>query len=182
MKIDCRLKEQLNMAREGLENGRYPYGVAICKKQLERNPENVEVQRVLYRGFRGIYEEKGACGKVLSWVKFVSRLLTGGFDSLRKVEKLIEHRPNSRVGYVFLAKLAMDKELSDLLVLAYEELVRMEPGNALFEIGLAEAYLGVGASDEALEVAEGLLEREPSNTEAMELVRRAALAGMKKSA
>lgn len=181
--MDEGAKRNIDFAREGIGAGNFVYSAEICRFILLKEPGCVEALRVLQIASKGIYDERSFVrkmgSKVGSFVALFSAYVVPRKKRMVFLQRALWRCPRNKVGLILLAQCALEEGCYEMMLFAYEELHLLFPEDARFALALGDAYLNFGNYEDALKIGEKLLEKDPSNTEAMSLVEAAALVRMR---
>ncbi len=93
-------------------------------------------------------------------------------------ERCIAAAPQSRVGYLLLARAAYLLSLLDTAAYAYEQLCGLFPAQTDFQLEHADILLRMEKTDLAIQLIEGVLVEQPEHQRATRLLKQAAIAGV----
>ena len=178
------VERQVDCARQAISRGEAEYAMDICHELLRREPGCVDVRKVLRAAqLRAFKEGRQWPARLLAWVKRMPFLLCGSGWVRKKpekafaaAEKLLTVNPECVPAHRLLALAAWVLGLNETAVFARESIRDLKPDNIsnLFELG--EVYYVVGRNEDAVRIGDDVLAKEPSNTQATSLVRRASVA------
>jgi tetratricopeptide (TPR) repeat protein len=96
--------------------------------------------------------------------------------TLIKAEGLIEKNPGSILAHEMLADAATHLEMKETVVFAYETIRKIHPTNIKNLKQLGNAYLEFGNTEKAIETGNSILKINPTDGDAVELMKRASVA------
>jgi tetratricopeptide (TPR) repeat protein len=96
--------------------------------------------------------------------------------TLIKAEGLIEKNPGSILAHEMLADAATRLEMKETVVFAYETIRKIHPTNIKNLKQLGNAYLEFGNTEKAIETGNSILKINPTDGDAVELMKRASVA------
>ena len=137
-KIDFEAKWVLDLINDCLHQGELNKAESLIKEGLDKNPHNYE----LYIKKAELYELKGEYALALNY--------------LAKLPKYLKKKP---FYYGYQAYLNLGLKNFNQSKLYYEKLIRIEPDNAYWQLGLANALDLNGEMNAALKVYQPLLNK-----------------------
>lgn len=181
--LDPRLRKQVDNADKRLE--RSPsYAIDVCMGILKRHPGCLEVRRILRRAQK---ISKG--GKTSGFTRFIGNVTMAPFaikgntqlkktpqDALDTAERMISSDPSNPMGHKMLGSAAESLDLWETAVFAYEGAREADPANIDIQLALGNAYIHARRPKEAIRIGDEILQANPANEDAQEMVRRASVA------
>lgn len=176
------LQQKLDFANKGLKDSQFVYTAEICKNILNLQPDCIEARQLLQSVSKSLYENKSLIGKIISQLISVLYLL-GAFivcryNKLKMFQEAVHHFPKGKIALIFLAQVALEEGYLEILLFAYQELHLLFPQDLSIGLALGEAFICTQKYNNALEIGQKILEKDPSNLEAMNLVEQAILSQM----
>lgn len=173
------LQKNLDFANRGLKEDQFIYTAEICKNILHDQPDCIEARKLLQTVSKHIYEHKTWIGKLLAQATSIVYLLLGAIfckgNKLKMIEQGLCFYPKGKIGLILLAQAALDEDLLEILLFAYEEMSLLFPKEDRFALALGNVHISMGNYQKSLEIGRQLLEKDASNNEAMDLVEQAVL-------
>lgn len=179
-----REQRQYGNARAAIDRGNHGYAVEICHRLLESSPECLEVRQTLRQAQRREYADRsGMLGKCC-WKLAGCFLVMGGRIQLKKApqkalvigERVLCMDPYHRMALSLVAHGARVMELNETEAFCLESVCDRNPNSARLLERLCNAWIKVGETDKALNVAERLNRLKPGSTHVQELVKAASVA------
>lgn len=176
------LQQKLDFANRGLKTSQFIYTAEICKNILNLKPDCIEAREILQSVSKSIYENKSLLGKIASQVMSFFYLLSAFIgckcNKLNMFQQALHYFPKGKIPLIFLAQIALDEGYLEILLFAYQELHLLFPKDLSIGLALGEAFISMEKYNNALELGREILEKDPANLEAMNLVEQAILAQM----
>ncbi len=178
------VERQVERAGQAISRGEAEYAMDICNELLRRDPGCVEVRKVLRAAqLKAFKAGRQWPARLLAGVRQLPFILRGSGwvrqkpeKALAAAEKLLTGNPESVPAHKLLAGAARALGLNETAVFARESIRDMKPDNISNLLELGEAYYVVGRNEDAVRIGDDVLAKEPSNTQAISLVRRASVA------
>ncbi len=179
--LDSRQQKLVENARRAFAQGNSDYVITACAQVLQAAPGCLPVRR-LQRAAQ-LQEFSGRSG----WIgKTLSRLTALPFilgstrkepaEALLQSDKILAKDPHSIMGLQLLAEAAAANDWLETVAFAHEAIYAIEPTDRRNLLALGEAWLIAQKPDEALRVADGMLEKNPVDGDAQNLMRKASIA------
>ena len=178
------VERQVDRAKQAISRGETEYAMDICNELLRREPGCVDVRKVLRAAqLKAFRAGRQWPARLLAWVRRLPFLLRGSGwvrkkpkKALAAAEKLLTGNPESVSAHRLLALAAWALGLNETAVFARESIRDLKPDNISNLLELGEAYYVVGRNEDAVRNGDDVLAKDPSNTQATSLVRRASVA------
>ncbi|WP_309385932.1 tetratricopeptide repeat protein [Cerasicoccus frondis] len=180
--LDPRLRKQIEGARKNLTKNP-SIVVTVCMNILERHPGCLDVRKLLRQA-----QERAKGGKTSGMSKFLGKVTSAPFAQKAKknlesdplsvmaqAEKSITDNPGLPVGHRLLGQAAENVGLFETAVFAFEKLVEVDKTEE-HQIMLANALILAKRPKEAIMLGDRILQQNPANEDAQEMVRRASVA------
>ncbi len=175
-------QRNLDFANRGLKDAQFIYTAEICKNILIDQPNCIQARKILQTVSKSIYENKIWITKILAQVMSIVYLflsiLVCKHNKLKMVQQSVCYYPKGKLSLILLAQAALDEDLLEVLLFAYEEMKALFPEEAKFALALGNVYISMGNYQKSLEIGHQILEKDASNIEAMDLIEQAVLARM----
>lgn len=179
--LDPKQQRQVENARIALERGDLDYVLEVCAQILKKAPGCLPVRRML-RAAQLQNQAKG--GKIRSLTKrlgqLASRSLTNEAvtpsEALVRAEQQLAADPRNIAALKKLAAAARALELPETVVFALEAVRELEPNDSQNLLALGAAWLEIGDTKKALEIADAVIKAAPLEHRAQDLMKRASVA------
>ena len=180
--LDPRFIKQLETAEKSIDKNP-AYVIDICSTILMKHPSAVEVRKILRQAqfkHAGKYNAvKGAIASIQGAIFSMtagSKLKKGEYLAvIDDAEKLLTSYPYNVPVLQTLAKAAEGAGYLGTAAAAYQAIAQFQPNNVKNMITLGRAYVKNKQADEAMQVADSILRKNPSNGDAQELARSASV-------
>ena len=180
--LDPRFIKQLETAEKSIDKNP-AYVIDICRTILMKHPSAVEVRKILRQAqfkHAGKYNAvKGAIASIQGAIFSMtagSKLKKGEYLAvIDDAEKLLTSYPYNVPVLQTLAKAAEGAGYLGTAAAAYQAIAQFQPNNVKNMITLGRAYVKNKQADEAMQVADSILRKNPSNGDAQELARSASV-------
>ncbi|MEY4939294.1 MAG: hypothetical protein RIQ93_1029 [Verrucomicrobiota bacterium] len=181
--LDPRHQKMIENARVALDRGNFDYALEVTTQVLKAAPGCVAVRR-LQRAAQlknaGPASRGGFMAKMSSGLSSAPFVFGGGKKDPAKLmeaaEVLLSKDPNNIPALKRLAEGAQGLGLLETVAFALDAVREIEPENRANLLALGEAWFTAGRMTEALAAADALLRLDPTNGEALSLVRKASVA------
>ena len=179
--LSPQIQEQVAKARRVLNQGEIHYAAAICLSVLNRSPECLAVRELLRQAQ---YQQRGSVSKSSCltdclgfWQLIRARcyLRLNPRRALAVLEAYLMRYPYALVAHHLMGRAASALGLWQTAVLAYQTIGRLKPDDTAHLLPLAQAHLKADDPSAAITIGERLIEREPDNCAASELLQRASV-------
>lgn len=181
--LDPRLNKQIENAEKAIVSGNPSYAIEICMGVLQRNPSCTDVRRLLRKAQRKLAatQSKGTAffGNLsgLPAVLKASKLLKKDpAAAIEAAEKILNANPNNIKALEVLAQAASALEFHTAAVNAYETIRAIKPDDMNTVLALGYALVAAGRGQDAVKCGDIILQKNPGNGEAQDLVRKASVA------
>jgi len=186
--LDPRLQKQVENARKAGDKGQFQYVADICMGILERQPGCLDVRRILHNARLRSGKKAGGLGRFIGKVTSAPLQMKARKEMGQNPEALMHEAEkflNSDAGNIdalkILAQAASSAEYWKTAVFVWEEVRKQAPDDTVAANNLAEAHINAGDPEQAVQVAQGVLDVTPANEAAQEMLRKASVAiSMKK--
>lgn len=182
--LDARLQKLVEKARISMERGNFGYSIEMTQDILDKQPGCLSVRRILRAAQSRQQKSRNRFfAKALGGVAGAGALMSG-YTALRKeplrameaAEKALASDVTSIAAHKLLAKAAAALGMLETAVFAWENVCDLQPESREHLLALCEAYVSAGRHDDAVRVADVLLERNAADPEAQELLKHASVA------
>ena len=181
--FDPRYRDHVDKAVKAIENGKPTYVIAICSALLDKHPECLEVRKVLRKAHLNLSNNRdGIIAKIKSTAFSAFKRLRGWSllrhpnKSMIFAERWLESNPHDILAYRFLARAAMNLQLFETAIFAYESISDRMPEDKQNLLDLGNTLYKGKHYREAINIGTRVLNLNPSNGEANSLVKRASVA------
>lgn len=179
--LDSRQQKLVENARIALANGNFDYAVEACGHVLRAVPGCVEARRLQRPAQLGQFETKNRLlAKVVSGLSstpfIFSSVTKDPAKAMGSAEKILATDPTSASALKLLAEAAMALDMPETAAFAREAAHEQEPDDHGNLLQLGEAWLAAGKPQQALRTADTLLKLKPLDSDAQNLMRKAAIA------
>lgn len=182
--LEARLQRQVDLARTAIDRGNTEYAINIGETILRSFPGCLGVRRLLRAAQMKLFKERNPLfAKPLAGVKMIPAMIMAQAwlkkapdRALLTTETALALDPTSVGALRLQARAARALDLPETAVFALEAARERRPENRSLLFQLADAYVAVQRTDEALVIADQLLKAEPTNGVFQELLRRASVA------
>jgi len=179
--LDPRLIKQLEAADKAL-NRDLSYSLDIYSAILQQQPGCLELRKKLRaKQLQASGNQSSGVGSLFNKLTNVSYFIRGRSkkspeELLQSAEELISKNPLNVTAHQMLADAADSLNLTQTKVFAYETIRKIHPKDLTNLKMLANAYLEAGLSDQAIEIGNAILEINPSDGDAEDMMKRASVA------
>ncbi|MDR2862454.1 MAG: tetratricopeptide repeat protein [Puniceicoccales bacterium] len=181
--LDPRLQKQASAAEQALRNNPQ-YAAEIAQGLLSRNPECVELRRLLRKAQKLVYlNASNGFGRLLGPLTSFAGLMgnskliqTNPLQATEVAERTLAKKPSDIAANKMLAGAADKLGWHDTAAFAYEEIAHADPKNITSHIAVGNAYIKDEDYDSALRAMDDALKLFPGNGELQEVARRASVA------
>ena len=180
--LDPTLRKHLGKAAAAVRGGDPSYAVGVCESILEKEPSCVEARRVLRQAQRaraadgGLRKLLGALRSTAGLSKAAARRRKDPAGALALVEKALTANPDNPAAHRLLGAVALDLDLPETAVFAFEDLCRLKPDEAVAFVALGKALSRAGRHADAVRAAERALRIAPADSDAQALLKDASVA------
>ncbi len=180
--LDPRLLKQIETAEKTMDKNP-EYAIDICLTVLARNPSCVEVRKILRAAEFKKYGKGNAITKGIAAVqgslfamKANGEIAKGnGLKVMEEAEKLLRQCPCNQPALQALALAAESLQYWGTAASAYQSIAEFQPNNEKNLFALANAFIKNKQADEAMQVADKILRKNPGNGDAQALLRSASV-------
>jgi len=180
--LDKRLQKQVENAKKALDKNS-AYAVDILANIVNRNPSCLEARQILRKA-----QQKAAGKKSKGMTRFMETVskapfMIGGDGRIKKdpekvmqtAEGMLGSNPENSTAHELLGQAATELGLHETAAFAYEELLRLHPGNAEYSKALMRAYIQLDRTEEAVKVGDAAYRQHPEDDEIQGLIRQASV-------
>ena len=179
--LDSRIIKQVENTQKTLENNNPSYAIDIYSGILSRFPSCFEI-RYLLRNAQKQTIKKSKFSKFfnnLSQISSVGKannlLKKDPEKALQQVELLLSKNVENAQAHKILGEAATALNFHKTAVLGYEELYKLDPDNVDNLLLLGNAYHRAGRIDEAIQCGDEALRKDPSRSDAQDMIKNAAV-------
>lgn len=181
--LDPRLVKQVDNAQKTLE--RNPsYAIDICMGILQRHPGCLEVRQILRKAQQKVSGGKtSGLGRLIKSVtaapfsvKATSLLKKDPQQAMEAAEKMITSQYDNVSAHKMVGQAAEALGLMETAVFAYQCAYDIEPSNVETALTLGDLLIKVGRNKDAVRIGDILMQDNPGNEGAQDLIRRASVA------
>ena len=180
--LDPRFIRQLESAEKSIDKNP-SYVIDICSTILSKHPSCVEVRKILRQAQFKKYGKGNALAKLGAQVQgAVFAMKAGGMIKkgealkvMEEAEKLLSQCPQNPAVLNALASAAESLNYWGTVASAYQAIAQFEPNNEKNLLALGNALVKNQQPDEAMQVCETILRKNPSNGDAQALARSASV-------
>ncbi len=165
----------LERAKTVLSDGNYKYTMFLYREILKKYPENLEIRKQLHKLRKSVYLPQRSffsfIKKCLAYVKilYAKKHRVPTWQLIDTIETWIDYDPTNFSGYRLIAQTANAAHMYNLTEFSINEISEEERTHNDYII-LAEALLGQKKFDKSLKIANTLLEKNPDDNEAKDIV------------
>jgi len=183
--LDPRLQKQVQAAKKAAGSGDKAYAIEICMNILKSHPACLDVRKVLHEARTG----KGGGKAAKGMTRFLNKVTSAPFSlkakgSIEKdpaavmtqAEEMLNSSPQNAVALKALGDAASAMELWHTAAFAYEEYRKQEPQDTEVLNALGKAYIEAKEPQKAVNAAARVLQANPADETAQDLMRRASVA------
>ncbi|MCC5805157.1 MAG: tetratricopeptide repeat protein [Opitutales bacterium] len=180
--LDPTLRKHLGKAAAAVRGGDPSYAISVCEAILEKEPGCVGARRVLRQAQRAraaagwLQKLLGAFAVAAGLPKASARRRKDPSGALVLIEKALTANPDSPAAHRLLGTVALDLDLPETAVFAFEDLCRLKPEEAAAFVALGKALSRAGRYADAVRAAERALRIAPADSDAQALLRDASVA------
>ena len=179
--LDPRIIKQVENAQKALDNNNPSYAIDIYSGILSRFPSCFEI-RFLLRNAQKQTMRKSKLSKFfnnlsqISSVGKANKLLKKDPEkALQQVEILLSNNVENPQAHKILGEAATALNFHKTAVLGYEELYKLDLDNVDNLLLLGNAYHRAGRIDEAIQCGDEALRKDPSRSDAQDMIKNAAI-------
>ena len=179
--LDPRQVKQLEAAEAAIQSN-LSYTLEVYSSILKQSLGCIELRKKLRTlQIKSIQGSTKGLNNLLGKVTAVPFMFGGKGEkdpegTLIKAEGLIEKNPGSILAHEMLADAATHLEMKETVVFAYETIRKIHPTNIKNLKQLGNAYLEFGNTEKAIETGNSILKINPTDGDAVELMKRASVA------
>jgi tetratricopeptide (TPR) repeat protein len=179
--LDPRQVKQLEAAEAAIQSN-LSYTLEVYSSILKQSLGCIELRKKLRTlQIKSIQGSTKGLNNLLGKVTAVPFMFGGKGEkdpegTLIKAEGLIEKNPGSILAHEMLADAATHLEMKETVVFAYEKIRKIHPTNIKNLKQLGNAYLEFGNTEKAIETGNSILKINPTDGDAVELMKRASVA------
>lgn len=179
--LDPRQVKQLEAAEAAIQSN-LSYTLEVYSSILKQSLGCIELRKKLRAlQIKSIQGSTKGLNNLLGKVTAVPFMFGGKGEkdpegTLIKAEGLIEKNPGSVLAHEMLADAATHLEMKETVVFAYETIRKIHPTNIKNLKQLGNAYLEFGNTEKAIETGNSILKINPTDGDAVELMKRASVA------
>jgi tetratricopeptide (TPR) repeat protein len=179
--LDPRQVKQLEAAEAAIQSN-LSYTLEVYSSILKQSQGCIELRKKLRAlQIKSIQGSTKGLNNLLGKVTAVPFMFGGKGEkdpegTLIKAEVLIEKNPGSVLAHEMLADAATHLEMKETVVFAYETIRQIHPTNIKNLKQLGNAYLEFGNTEKAIEAGNSILKINPTDGDAVELMKRASVA------
>lgn len=179
---EATLRKHLDKAAAAVRGQDPAYALGVCEALLEKEPGCVEARRVLRQaqraraargGPRGVF---GAMRGRVALAKAAALCRSNPARALALMEKALGANPEYPAAHRLLGKTALELDLAETAVFAFEDLCRLRPGDAASYVALGKALVRAGRNADAVRAAAKALDLDSADSEAQALLKAASVA------
>jgi len=181
--LDERERKRLSNARVAMERGNFEYAIEICDQLLEIRPECLDVRRLLRTAQKRVYATNGRKGSAATMLNGLVTAALGRFHlkknpgkAIAMAEKVLHKNPYQPKALSLLAHGASEMDLWETEAFCLETICDRYPENLDKLQRYCESLIKIGATDDALAIAEKIVRIKPSFVKGQELVKSASVA------
>lgn len=180
--LDPRFIKQLETAEKSIDKNP-AYVIDICRTVLAKHPSAVEVRKILRQAQFKKYGKGNPITGLVAGIKGAIFALTSG-GKIKKgeglavmdaAENLLGECPKNPAVLQTLANAADSLGYLATAASAYQAIAQFQPNNIKNLLALGNAYIKAKQSEEAMQVADTILRKSPSNGEAQQMARTASV-------
>jgi len=179
--LDPKQQRQVENARIALGRGDLDYVLEVCAQILKKSPGCLPVRR-MQRAAQ--LQHSGAGGKIRSLTRRLGQLASGAVaneaasasEALVRAEQQLAVDPRSIPALKKLAAAARALEMPETVVFALEAVRELQPNDSQNLLALGAAWLELGDTKKALEIADAVIKAAPLEHRAQDLMKRASVA------
>ena len=180
--LDIRVQKQIENARKVVDKNPN-YAVDILSNIVNRNLGCLEARKILRTAQQRANKGKSKrLGGLLSKVSNIplsfgseSKIQKNPKKVMESAEQMLSANPENVVGHKFLAAAAVELEMYDTAVFAYEAIRKIEPKNCENIKALMSVYISTGQNEEAIRVGDLAYRADPSDDEIQALIKKASV-------
>ena len=179
--LDPRIIKQVENAQKALDKNNPSYAIDIYSGILSRFPSCFEI-RFLLRNAQKQTTRKSKLSKFFSNLSQISSvgkankmLKKDPEKALQQVEILLSKNVENPQAHKILGEVATALNFHKTAVLGYEELYKLDPDNVDNLLLLGNAYHRAGRIDEAIQCGDEALRKDPSRSDAQDMIKNAAI-------
>ncbi len=180
--LDPRFIRQLESAEKSIDKNP-AYVIDICCTILAKHPSCVEVRKILrqaqFRKFgkgNPIAKVSAAIQGMIFSIQSSAKIKKGqAIEVMAEAEKLLSQCPQNEAALKTLAAAATSLQYWGTVAEAYQAIAQFKPDNEGILLALGEALVKSKQPDAAMQVAERILKKNPSNGDAQALARSASV-------
>ncbi len=180
--LDPRLLKQVEIAERSIDKNP-EYAIDICTTVLMRHPSCVEVRKILRQAEFKKYGKGNPFSKIAAVlqgqifaIKAASEIKKGNaIQVMAEAEKLLRQCPHNTPALQVIANAAESLQYWGTAASAYQAISEFEPNNEKNLFALGNAYIKNKQADEAMQVADRLIRKNPGNGDAQALLRSASV-------
>ena len=179
--LDPRQIKQLEGADRAISKD-INYSIDIYSSILKQSPGCLELRKHLRaQQFKNAKGSKKGMGSLLGKITNAPFIFKGKShkdpeSAISSAEELIAKNPHNVAAHLMLADACTKLEMSGTIVFAYETIRSIQPKDLATLKKLANAYLESGQSDLAIQTGNAILEINPSDGDAEDMMKRASVA------
>jgi tetratricopeptide (TPR) repeat protein len=180
--LDPRLQKQIENARKAVDKNP-SYAVDIMLNILTRHPECLDARKILRQA-----QQRFTAGKNKGLGGFISKVTSIPFligsdakvkkkptEALVSAEQMLNANASNVAAHKVVGAAAEALGLLETMAFAYEEIRKIEPGNAENIKALMSAYITIGKSEEAIRIGDAAYHAHPADDEIQSLIKKASV-------
>jgi tetratricopeptide (TPR) repeat protein len=161
-------------------DGDFRYAMFLYREILKKHPENLEIRRELHKLRKSVRFKSKALTLLLKQIfillkiRYLCKRHTAAWKILDEIEGFLDGDPSSVVGYRYLSEVAFVAKFYNVVEFAIRA-IPQEKRLRSDQLKLANALFAVKNFDDAVKVANSILENYPDDEEAKDIVWRASV-------
>lgn len=180
--LDTRLQKQIENARKAIDKNP-TYAVDILNNIVARHPSCLDARKILRLAQqRSVKGKTKGLGGILGKVTNLPFAMSGGSKlkkdpakAMEAAEQMLTANPANPAAYKMLGAAAEAMELKGTTAFAYEELFKLDTGNAESAKLVMNAYIENGMCKEAIAIGDTAYRANPADDEIQALIKRASV-------
>ena len=177
--LDLPFRSTLEKAQRAIAERYFHYARSLILSLLEHYP-NCPALRLMLRQ-TALVTKTSEGSTTLAWIKtFVLNsyhtLRSSPLKHINRLERVLLKRPDSLFAHASLAQVALKKELWGTAALSLEAIATLNPKAIHEQVLLSRTYMKMGRIADAQAIVKNILDQQPQNDAANELLKQASVA------